>query len=198
MLSIHSAPAFAGERWCRRHQKGGEKSGRRPLITAMQFLLMNPKAFSCNQPDGGGRLAAPFCMPPVDGGPLWWLAPPPSPRCEACHWILSRPRAPYESSSLATPASLVGLWVLSIVPHDSTGKRRADLPSGGGAVGRRGAFPRAKPGLPVFPSRQRRGCKGFIIRGGLHHLKAAHHRRLVFNSICLIGGLYRDSLLRSE
>ena len=35
----------------------------------MQFLLMNPKAFSCNQPDGGGRLAAPFCMPPVGGGP---------------------------------------------------------------------------------------------------------------------------------
>ena|GEM_PF-4168171 len=35
--------------------------------------------------------------------PLWWLAPPPLPRWEACHWILSRPRAPYESSSLATP-----------------------------------------------------------------------------------------------
>jgi len=34
--------------------------------------------------------------------PLWWLAPPPSP-----------------------PASLVGLWVLSIVPHDTEGKRRA-------------------------------------------------------------------------
>ena len=57
--------------------------------------------------------------------PLWWLTPPPSPRCEACHWILSRPRAPYESSSLATPASLVGLWVLSIVLHDTKGKRRA-------------------------------------------------------------------------
>ena len=37
------------------------------------------------------------------GAPLWWLAPPPLPRWEACHWILSRPRAPYESSSLATP-----------------------------------------------------------------------------------------------
>ena len=26
---------------------------------------------------------------------LRWLTPPPLPRCEACHWILSRPRAPY-------------------------------------------------------------------------------------------------------
>ena len=44
-------------------------------------------------------------------------------RWEACHWILSRSRAPYESSSLATP--LTGaLWTLSSVPHDSAGKRR--------------------------------------------------------------------------
>ena len=34
--------------------------------------------------------------------PLWWLAPPPSP-----------------------PASLVGLWVLTNVPHDSVEERRA-------------------------------------------------------------------------
>ena len=30
--------------------------------------------------------------------PLWWLAPPPLPRWEACHWILSRPRAPYSTA----------------------------------------------------------------------------------------------------
>ena len=62
LLSIHSAPAFAGwqgnwirrepldaressdtlsrgGRWCRRHQRG--ESGRRPLIIAMLFLLIN-------------------------------------------------------------------------------------------------------------------------------------------------------------
>ena len=76
LLSIHSAPAFAGwqgnwirrepldaressdtlsrgERWCRRHQRG--ESGRRPLITVMLFLLMNPKASSRNQPAAGSR-----------------------------------------------------------------------------------------------------------------------------------------------
>ena len=29
-----------------------------------------------------------------DRSPLWWLAPPPLPRWEACHWILSRLRLP--------------------------------------------------------------------------------------------------------
>ena len=72
------APAFAGERWCRRHQRG--ESGRRSLITVMLFLMMNPKAFNINQPDGGGRLSAPFCMPPFGGSPLWWLMPPPFPQ----------------------------------------------------------------------------------------------------------------------
>jgi hypothetical protein len=37
------------------------------------------------------------------GGPPLVAAPPPLPRWEACHWILSRLTAPYESSSLATP-----------------------------------------------------------------------------------------------
>ena len=47
----------------------------------------------------------PYNRPSGEGNapPLWWLAPPPLPRWEACHWIFSRPRAPYESSSLATP-----------------------------------------------------------------------------------------------
>gem|GEM_PF-4892408 len=101
-------------------------------------------------------------MPPVGGGPLWWLGPPPSPRCEACHWILSRPTPPYESSSLATPASLVGLWVLSIVPHDSTRKRRADLPLRGG---KRTKFVRSHKAtenfvrrFPVERCRRQKGC----------------------------------------
>ena len=49
--------------------------------------------------------------------PLWWLAPPPLPRWEACHWILSRPRAPYESSSLATPQAGAQQPVHNIEPH---------------------------------------------------------------------------------
>ena len=51
---------------------------------------------------------------PFQRHPLWWLAPPPLPRWEACHWILSRPRAPYESSSLATQLRWGALWVLGI------------------------------------------------------------------------------------
>ena len=38
-------------------------------------------------------------------------APPPSPRCEACHTILRSLPLPYESGSL------VGLWVLGMVPQ---------------------------------------------------------------------------------
>ncbi len=30
--------------------------------------------------------------------PLWWLAPPPLPRWEACHWILSRLTTPYSTA----------------------------------------------------------------------------------------------------
>lgn len=86
--------------------------------------------------DWGGTVpSAPFCMPPVGGGPLLWLTPPPSPQLRwwdygysaLCHMTLQ-------------------------------GSGELTFPSGGGAVGRRGAFPRAKPGLLVFPSRQRRGC----------------------------------------
>ena len=60
LLSIHSAPAFAGERWCRRHQRG--ESGRRPLIIVMLFLLMNPKASSRNQPAAGSWKPAANCL----------------------------------------------------------------------------------------------------------------------------------------
>lgn len=46
------------------------------------------------------------------------------------------------------------------------------------AGGDRGAFPLGRrPGWFVFPSRQGRGCKGFIIRGVLNELKDANYRR---------------------
>ena len=69
-------------------------------------------------------LKAPVCIKPLQppcgrwkSGPLWWLAPPPLPRWEACHWILSRPRAPCESSSLATPQAGAQQPVHNIEPH---------------------------------------------------------------------------------
>ena len=49
------------------------------------------------------------------GSPLWWLAPPPLPRWEACHTILMSLALPYESCSLATPAPLGALWALDSV-----------------------------------------------------------------------------------
>ena len=63
-------------------------------------------------------------------------------------------------------------------------------PSGGGAVGRRGAFPsrqrrgcmvfqRAKRGLHVFPSRQGRGFEGFIIMAPFIFEGAYHNPRAV-------------------
>ena len=71
--------------------------------------------------------------------PLWWLAPPPLPRWEACHWILSRLPTPYSTaitdsldSQVAgvTPVPLPplfrgALWMLGIVPHVPIGKHRA-------------------------------------------------------------------------
>ena len=74
----------------------------------------------------GASLDKPFTtgLRPWEKLPPLVASPPPLPRWEACHWILSRLTAPYESSSLATPASLVGLWVLSSVLHDTTEKSR--------------------------------------------------------------------------
>lgn len=62
------------------------------------------------------------------------------------------------------------------------------------------------PGLCLHRSGGVRQLIGFIIRVALHELNGAHHlppkaapsRRSIFNSICLIRGLYRDSSLRSE
>ena len=62
----------------------------------------------------------------LGSGPSCWLAPPPSPLWEACHWILSRPRAPCESSSLATPLKRwnCGYWaVASIWVYGSRGEK---------------------------------------------------------------------------
>ena len=64
--------------------------------------------------------------PPFGRGksPLWWLAPPPLPRWEACHWIFGSLRPP--TNPVPLPPLFEGaLWVLSTVPHDTRGKRRA-------------------------------------------------------------------------
>ena len=57
---------------------------------------------------------------------------------KACHWILSRLLAPYESSSFATPEGEI-LVVLSFVElMKLDGKRRADFPLRGKYRHRRG------------------------------------------------------------
>ena len=77
---------------------------------------------------------------------------------------------PYKSSSLATPASLVGLWVLSIVPHDSTRKRRTDLPLRGRCRRQKGCISTGEARFACFPFAPKARLFGLIIRGGLHHL----------------------------
>ena len=77
---------------------------------------------------------------------------------------------PYKSSSFATPASLVGLWVLSIVPHDSTRKRRADLPLRGRCRRQKGYISTGEARFACFPFAPKARLFGLIIRGGLHHL----------------------------
>jgi len=70
--------------------------------------------------------------------------------------------------------SPLSFYLISTLKHSAA----KTSPSGGGAVGRRGAFPSGRrPGWFVFPSRQGRGCKGFIIRGVLNELKDANYRR---------------------
>ena len=48
-------------------------------------------------------------------------------------------------------------------------------PSGGGAVGRRGAFPTGASPVCLFFQRPPGRLSGFIIRGALHKLNGAHH-----------------------
>ena len=81
--------------------------------------------------EGGGIAQGAMSIYAATGGrlavlaPLWWLAPPPLPRCEACHWILSRLSTPYESSSLATPLKQghYGCWrVRHMILEDSVEK----------------------------------------------------------------------------
>ena len=64
--------------------------------------------------------------------------------CGAILYAACRRRPPFVADATTfPPASLVGLWVLSIVPHDSTRKRRADLPL-------RGRCRRQKVGVRIF------------------------------------------------
>ena len=47
------------------------------------------------------------------GTPLWWLAPPPLPRWEACHWIFGSLRSPINPVPLP-PRFTGALWTLDI------------------------------------------------------------------------------------
>ena len=62
------------------------------------------------------------------GPPPLVAAPPPLPRWEACHTILRSLALPYESCSLATPASLGALWALGSVLQSYNKKRRRKAP----------------------------------------------------------------------
>jgi hypothetical protein len=123
----------------------------RPRWSVTSVLdLVHPMAPQGATRVGGEKSLRHTLLVPFRRLPLWWLAPPPLPRWEACHWILSRPRAPYESSSLATPLR-------------------------GGTMGTgQGCQPvfltRRRPGLPVSPRPAGR-FYGFIKTGaeGAHH-----------------------------
>ena len=93
---------------------------------------------------------------------------------KASHTILTRPRAPYESCSLATPegqicSSLTPCANLSCSLY--SGKKSS--PSGGKVVHstKRGAFPSGEARFACFPFAPRVRLFGFIIRGGLLYFK---------------------------
>ena len=144
----------------------------------------------------GGRLASPFCMPPVGGENLYNRA---SPDGNAPLFPL-RGTSPGGGSLLyAFLRSYVAHCIVSIVPHNSTRKRRADLPLRGRCRRQKGCISTSVARFACFPFAPKARLFGLIIRGGLHHFMAAHHRRLlVFTGVCLMGCLYRDSSLRSE
>ena len=101
------------------HTLSGVRVQRVQRIHRVQrVVVMGGCAASINKTFTTALAGGENALPPLVAGATTF------PSAEACHWILSRPRAPYESSSLATPASLVGLWVLSSVPHGTTGKGR--------------------------------------------------------------------------
>ena len=71
-------------------------------------------------------------------------------------------------------------------------------PSGGGAVGSRGAFPTGEDRLCGFPFAPWGAFEGFIIRGAFLMSRRPPSCRLVFNAYSLTCYLPRDSSLRSE
>ena len=89
-------------------------------------------------------------QPPPVALPLWCLTAPPSPRCEACHWIFGSLCSPTNPVPLP-PRCAGALWILINVPYDSTGKHRANLPLRGRCRRQKGCI----------SSRQRRGCTVF-------------------------------------
>ena len=121
-------PSAEGQQPCAFARAEGCVASLRGLSGIRRAVFPNTRGFRrLRRPGSSRHRASPWAapVPPTEragskgvfyaafgSAPLWWLAPPPFPRWEACHWILSRPRAPYESSSLATPASLVALWAL--------------------------------------------------------------------------------------
>ena len=79
--------------------------------------------------------------------------------CGAILYAACRRRPPFVADATTFPQLRWWDYGYSALCHMTLqGSGELTFPSGGGAVGRRGAFPRAKPGLLVFPSRQRRGC----------------------------------------
>ena len=93
------------------------KAGRFRRLTAPRFYRSCAGALTDGFRPQSGLVQRGAFYAAFGSGPSWWLAPPPSPLWEACHWILSRPRAPCESSSLATPLKRwnCGYWAVASI-----------------------------------------------------------------------------------
>jgi|GEM_PF-5643513 len=76
------------------------RRGRPPLAGRGDNPALSRRPRVVVSPAGDEYKMLPAAAPPPFGGWRHYLA-----RWEACHWILSRLSAPYESSSLATPYS---------------------------------------------------------------------------------------------
>ena len=83
-------------------------------------------------------------------GPLWWLAPPPLPRCEACHWIFGSLRSPTNPVPLP-PRYSVGRQKESAFMGRLGALLRPNL-----AILCRIATVRKEPNVMCFPSRPTR------------------------------------------
>ena len=108
--------------------------------------------------------------------PLWCLTAPPFPRKRGHN------------------KSQRSISLISITRH----RAASTSPSGGGAVGRRGAFPTGEDRLYGFSLAPWGGFEGFIIRGAFLMSMRPPSCRLGFNAFSLTCGLPRDSSLRSE